>query len=222
MDSRNPNLRYQDFVISDGKLIGDFEGMYSQVDDPWGQSRIENLLCSRKQIAIRRIAELNIKYGGLKVLDVICGFGFMVDKLREMEIESYGIDISPTAIDKARKQHPLSRFLVSDYNNFEIYNQFNPDVVIMSELTWYVLDSLDKYLLDLKKYSATRSKPTFLVHLLATYKVGVQKYGSYKFTNYEEILKYFDLKYLESGFITEFKTNDSDSQGTYFIAELTN
>ena len=52
--------------------------------------------------------------------------------------------------------------------------------------------------------------------------MGVQKYGSYKFTNYEEILKYFDLKYLESGFITEFKTNDSDSQGTYFIAELTN
>ena len=137
-------------MISDGKLIGDFEGMYSQVDYPWGQSRIENLLCSRKQIAIRRIAELNIKYGGLKVLDVSCGFGFMVDKLREMEIESYGIDISPTAIDKARKQHPLSRFLVLDYNNFQIYNQFNPDVVIMSELTWYVLDSLDKYLLDLK------------------------------------------------------------------------
>jgi SAM-dependent methyltransferase len=222
MPEQTPHLSTQDFVINDGKLIGDWEGLYSAVDDPWGQSSIENRLGARKQIAINRIAQLNSKYVGLKVLELGCGFGFMTDKLREMGIESLGTDISPTAIEKARKLHPSSRFDVSDYNNFELFNLFNPDVVIMSELTWYILDTIDKYILDLKNYSATRSKPTFLVHLLATYKQGVQKYGSHKFTNYEEILKYFNLKYLESGFIAESKTNDPDSQGTYFIAKVKN
>ena len=31
--------RYQDYVIKDGKFIGDFEGMYRNFDDPWHQSR---------------------------------------------------------------------------------------------------------------------------------------------------------------------------------------
>ena len=216
----DPNLSYQDLVIKDGKLIGDWEGLYSTFEDPWEQSK--NYLNARRRIAINKIAELNSKYVGLKVLEVGCGFGFMTEELRKMGIESCGTDISPTAIKKARQLHPLNRFEVSEYNNFWIYKSFNPDVVIMSELTWYILDSLDKYILDLKKYSATRSRSTFLVHLLATYKAGVQNFGSHKFTNQEEILKYFDCKYLETGFITEPTTNDPDSQGTYFIAELTN
>jgi predicted TPR repeat methyltransferase len=209
-------------VIKDGNLIGDWEGLYNTFEDPWGQSSIESQLDTRRQIAINAVTELNGRYDGLKVLDVGCGFGFMTDKLREMGINSLGIDISPTAISKARKLHPLTKFEVQDYNNFQIYNQFKPDVIILTELTWYILETLDQYLLDLKKYSASKSTPTFLIHLLATYKKGVQKYGLDKFTNYEEILKYFDLKYLESGFISKSKTYDCDSQGTYFIAELAN
>ena len=27
--------RYQDFVIKDGKFIGDFEGLYNNFEDPW-------------------------------------------------------------------------------------------------------------------------------------------------------------------------------------------
>lgn len=30
--------RYQDYVIRDGRLVGEFEEMYRDFDDPWGQS----------------------------------------------------------------------------------------------------------------------------------------------------------------------------------------
>ena len=30
--------RYQDYVIKDGQLVGDFENMYKEVDDPWEQT----------------------------------------------------------------------------------------------------------------------------------------------------------------------------------------
>ena len=90
----------------------------------------------------------------------------------------------------------------------------------MAELTWYILDSLDQYLLDLKKYAMSRSKPTFLIHLLATYKQGTQKYGLEKFTNHEEILEYFGLSYLESGFIATQREDDKESQGTFFVGEI--
>ena len=30
--------KYQDYVIKDGKLVGEFEQMYKDFDDPWEQS----------------------------------------------------------------------------------------------------------------------------------------------------------------------------------------
>ena len=32
-------MRYQDFVIKDGKFIGEFEKMYQNFDDPWNQKK---------------------------------------------------------------------------------------------------------------------------------------------------------------------------------------
>jgi hypothetical protein len=90
----------------------------------------------------------------------------------------------------------------------------------MAELTWYILDTLDEFLSGLRAYALSRQKPTFLIHLLTTYKSGVQKYGNEKFTDLVEILKYFNMQYLEYGFIKIVRDDDPDSQGTYFIAKI--
>jgi hypothetical protein len=60
----------------------------------------------------------------------------------------------------------------------------------------------------------------FLIHLLATYEPGVQKYGADKFTNLDEIIKYFNLEYLEYGFVKTVTEFDDKSQGTYFVAKV--
>lgn len=90
----------------------------------------------------------------------------------------------------------------------------------MAEITWYVLDDLDKFLERLKQYANQAKEPVFLIHLLATYELGVQKYGADKFTNLDEIIKYFDLEYLEYGFVKTVTEFDHKSQGTYFIAKV--
>ncbi len=61
----------------------------------------------------------------------------------------------------------------------------------MPEITWYVLDYLDEFILFLKK----ELPDTFLM----TYEPGVQKYGSNYFTDLNGILKYFKMYYLEYG-----------------------
>ena len=128
--------------------------------------------------------------------------------------------LADQAIEKAKEKNPESHFQVADYNDFNLMNSFNPDIIIMAELTWYVLDSLDEYISNLKSYAILRKKPTFFIHLLATYEEGTQKYGSDKFTNLDEILAYFKMQYLESGFIKTLREDDEKSQGTYFIAKL--
>ena len=32
-------MKYQDLVVKDGKFVGEFEKMYQDDSDPWGQSK---------------------------------------------------------------------------------------------------------------------------------------------------------------------------------------
>lgn len=162
----------------------------------------------------------NKKVGGVNVVELGCGFGYLTETLRTLGLNSIGIDISSIAINKARTLHPDSNFRIDQYNNFDFFYRFKPNVFICAEITWYVLDTIDQFILDLKKYARSQLHPTYLIHLLSTYPEGVQKYGRHFFTDYSEILKYFDLEYIESGFTQVSRIDDRDSQGTYFIARL--
>jgi hypothetical protein len=90
----------------------------------------------------------------------------------------------------------------------------------MAELTWYVLPQLKNFLQDIKKYREEVGKPIYLIHLLATYPKGTQKYGSDYFTDLEGILDYFNLDFVEFGYVVVGKEYDSESRGTYFVAKI--
>ena len=217
MSEHKPN--YHDFVIKDGFLIGDFEGLYKNIDDPWFQSREDHIFDSRREICKLQCQKAKNLYGSNRILEVGCGFGFLTDQITKLGFETLVTDISPTAIDKAVRINPNSNFKVAPYNDFGIIKDFNPDIIIMSEITWYILDSLDEFLFNIKSFAKEKNSPFFLIHILATYKNNVQRYGRDKFTNLDEIKEYFDLDYLEAGYI-EVKRSDSDSRGTYFIAQI--
>jgi SAM-dependent methyltransferase len=214
------NPRYQDYVIKDGKLIGDFEGLYKKFDDPWNQSSVDQIFDSRKQLALLACLRLRDQHNASRVIELGCGFGFLTDQLKERGFNSVGTDISSTSIQAAKQKNPNSRFEVAAYNDFDFLRNFNPDIVLMAELTWYTLDTLDEFLSGLEDYARQRLRPTFLIHLLTTYEPGIQKYGADKFTNLQEILKYFNMQYLEYGFIKTAKEADQESQGTYFVAKI--
>lgn len=100
--------RYQDLVIKDGKLIGHFDEMYKSFDDPWHQSEPgHNALSASRNIAMLNMA----KYGVRSVVEFGCGLGYYTDLLRRsLGLRVVGVDISSTAIDKARQRFPDSMF----------------------------------------------------------------------------------------------------------------
>lgn len=207
MRSKPKYPRYQDYVIRNGKLVGEFEQMYQDYKEPWFQGEREKW-ASDKTIAINLIKKL----AASRVIELGCGLGYFTNKIRETGVEVLGIDISQTAIDKAKKTYPNCRFQVANILQYDIYYDFKPDVLVMAEITWYILDKLDDFLSFIKK----ELPETYLIHLLITYPLGVQKYGTEKFTNLQEIMTYFGMNYLEWGEISE---SGNDCKRTYFLGK---
>ena len=205
--------KFQDYVIKNGKLIGEFEQMYKDFEDPWNQSINNERNSSHKLLALDWIKELYKDKKDLKVIDVGCGFGFFVNQLNKNKIQTLGVDISETAIKNAKKKFPNCDFVVGDLLDFGIYKKFCPDVMVMSEITWYVLDKLDYFIQYLKK----NFPDIYLIHLLVTYTRGVQKYGTNHFTDFDGILKYFDMDILETNV---FADNAEGGKRTIFIGKF--
>ena len=101
-----------------------------------------------------------------------------------------------------------------------LYRDRKINVFLMAEVTWYVLPQLREFISDLKISQTAWGAYFFLIHLLTTYAEGVQKYGSDYFTDLSGILDYFNLNYLEHGYVVGSKEYDSESRGTYFVAKV--
>jgi SAM-dependent methyltransferase len=202
---------YQDYVIKDGKIINDFETMYQDHPDPWDQShREENK--SEKIIILNAIKRLVVS----KVLEIGCGLGYFTKKIHDLGVTALGIDISETAIQKAKNNFQDVDFIAADILDFSVYQNFKPDMVIMGEITWYILEKLDAFIDFFKK----NLPQAYLVHLLNIYPPDVQKYGNKKFTNLKEILSYFHANYLEYGEINY--QGEHEAIRTYFIGNYFN
>ena len=89
--------RYQDYVIKDGKLVGEFEQMYQDFDDPWEQTTRE-AWASEKAVALNLIQKLQAK----RVIELGCGLGHYTQKIHKLGVDVLGVDVSKTAIDKAK------------------------------------------------------------------------------------------------------------------------
>ena len=206
--------RYQDSVIKDGRLVGEFDQMYQDHDDPWEQT-IREKFSSEKAIALNWCEKLNDSCADpLKVIELGCGLGLFTNKLAKHGFNVLGTDVSETAIQKAQNKHVSCQFKTADILDFHIYDEFRPDVFVMAEITWYVLEKLDSFL----NYLRSEFKGCYLIHLLTTYPEGVQQYGKNYFGNLKEIMSYYKLNYIEFG---ETTYNELDGcKRTYFLAQL--
>ena len=208
-----------DFVFRDGEFIREFEQLYKNVADPWNQQLTTPQNDSRRALAVDWCKRLNQNYSSSRILELGCGFGHITGTLSKLGFEAHGIDISVTAIAKARELYPQGNFHKLSFREFEEIFALEPDIIIMAEITWYILEELPDFLLRLLAYSNKRVSPVHLIHLLTTYDPDVQKYGLASFQNLSEILTYFKLNYLEYGTIRNQEINIK-SQGTYFVGQV--
>ena len=189
--------KYQDYVIKDGRLVGEFDEMYKDFEDPWEQSTRETY-AAEKAIAINSVKALGLK----NILEFGCGFGYYSNNIKKSlpyTSNVVGIDISETAIKKAKTLHPDITFETGDILDVDLIRRHNPDVLILSEITWYILDKLDEFI-DMIR---TNFPNTYIIHLLNFYPAGQQKYGIDYFSNLDQLLDYFDMNYIEFGSITK-------------------
>lgn len=186
--------RYQDYVIADGKLVGDFEAMYRDHADPWEQSTRETW-ASEKAVAINLLARLASDHDARKVVELGCGLGHFSARVSRLGLDVAGVDISPTAVEKARKAYPHVHFVAADIADHDVIKALRPDVIVMAEITWYVLEKLRPFLDFMKAYLPD----CYVLHLLNFYPTGEQRYGRDYFTDLPSCLEWFGLGYMESG-----------------------
>tara|TARA_B100000900_G_scaffold416215_1_gene450140 strand:+ start:21088 stop:21720 length:633 start_codon:yes stop_codon:yes gene_type:complete len=198
------------YTICDGKMIGDFEGLYKNFKDPFIQTKKEKFETSKKAIINYCQLLQSEKKRVLKTLEIGCGFGQLSKELKKLKFNAHGTDISETAIKKAQKRS-LVKFYTSEFLNFKLYKKINPDVFILSEVSWYVLPELKKFIKFLKKNYKNR----YIIHTLAIYYPGKQKYGNRYFSDLKGILKFFNFKYIEYG---EKWTKEEGR--TFFLAKI--
>lgn len=204
--------KYQDYVIKDGEFIGRFEEMYQKFDDPWEQSVREPLDASKSLILSSCRKNLEHLSGTQRVLEIGCGFGHLSAELSALGFDAIGVDISETAISKARQKYSEPTFIVKEFADTDFYREISPDIFIMAEITWYVLPELADFIDHLKKHH----KGKLLIHSLVVYEEGVQKYGTDYFKDLKSILRYFDMTFLEYADIWNQETGGR----TFFAARI--
>ena len=173
--------QYQDYVIRDGKLIGEFEQMYADFEDPWEQS-------TREEKSIEKLIGLHLlaKNKHTRPLEYGCGLGHYTQRLFEVCCNGGGVDISTTAIMKAKTKYPSPQFFVGDLLDKAILQEFKPDCLLMMEITWYILEKLADFKKIIKEYPGLG-----FYHTLMTYKEDEQRYGREYFTNLNQILEFW-------------------------------
>lgn len=72
--------------------------------------------------------------GGGPVVDVGCGTGRITGHLRKLELDAFGIDLSPGMIDAARRDHPGVRFDLGSMTDLDL-----ADASVAGLVAWYSL-----------------------------------------------------------------------------------
>ncbi len=201
--------RYQDYVIKDGKFVGEFEQMYKDFYDPWKQNEREKF-APDKAVCIDFITAFRRK----RTIEFGCGLGDFTQRISEVSEQTLGVDISLTAIKKAESKHLGVDFKVSSFPDLALLRQFKPDCIVMAEITWFILDELDLFIAFLR----SELPHTLLIHMLTVYKEGEQKYGTDKFSSLEQIKQYFDMNYYECGEIAQPEL--ADIRRTFFAGSF--
>jgi 2-polyprenyl-3-methyl-5-hydroxy-6-metoxy-1,4-benzoquinol methylase len=121
------------------RFVGKFEEMYrAESQEGFDSWRQEDLRSLKNQICL---AMLN-QYNFYSILDVGCGKGAFTHLLKKANNQVHGVDISETAINRARIKYPDIVFTAADlthagYQDLPVF-QASYDVIIFMEILSYL------------------------------------------------------------------------------------
>ena len=183
-----PEADYHDYVIKDGKFIGRFEEMYQNVADPWHHGQAKQPQYDLMLYLLRRFAVCS---RGSTVFDIGCSQGPFTARLARAlpGVEIQAVDIAPTAIQKAKDKYGALgiNFAVMDIQTeyYKIEKKF--DLIIMSQLMWYILPKFGAVVQQLLTHNLTAAG--YLLISQVFYSKDKQKYGKEIVSSPEEMLQ---------------------------------
>jgi len=135
------------FKENNGKLefVGDFDGLYSEDDNPWGQNGEDNRLGNYYKFSQKNILNhLKNRVKSKSLLEVGCGLGYVLDFFnKNSHLVCEGADISKVAIDKAKLSFPQYVFHKLDIQIDTISLKKKYDIVILNKVLLYVLEKFE-------------------------------------------------------------------------------
>ena len=165
---------YHDYFIKDGRFIGEFDQMYRNVEDPWQCAGKSGSLYNDLLLALVKHA---VPHGGV-ILEAGCGLGALAARIRDANPDAAvkACDVSPTAIERARAQHPGVEFFVQDLTRLEEapLTDGSLDVVTLAQVLWCVLPSTPAILRNIFRLLKTQGS---LLVLQQFYSDAEQQYG---------------------------------------------
>ncbi|MGH9371333.1 MAG: class I SAM-dependent methyltransferase [Vicinamibacterales bacterium] len=165
---------YHDYFIKDGRFIGEFEQMYRNVADPWSCAGKSHSLYNDLLLAlVTHVAPDN----GV-ILEAGCGLGALAARIKALLPTAIvqGCDVSSTAVEKARAQHPGIEFFVQDLMRLRDtpVPAGSLDVVTLAQVLWCVLPSTPDIMREV--FRLLKPQGSLLV-LQQFYSDADQKYG---------------------------------------------
>lgn len=139
---------YHDYVFKNGKFIGKFDQMYkNSVDIPWHQDKTVSSLAADIDIAILRQFQYE------SICEIGCGLGYFAQRLfselrnnQNKHPQVTSIDISQTAIRKAKRLFPRILFVKGDLLKDKSLGIGLFDLIVAKEILWYVCHKMPKFL----------------------------------------------------------------------------
>jgi trans-aconitate methyltransferase len=165
-----------------------------------------------RQMAIMNIKRYNIK----SIVEYGCGLGYYSDWIfKETGIVCKSIDISETAIIKARQNFPHLSFETGNIRDLgKLQDKESIDCILLADITWMILQDLDHVNKELLKHF----KGKYLINNFVTYK-GTQQYGREFFTTTKEYIDYMPFKLIGYGEATTIDDHNIDSTTIFKIEE---
>ena len=118
------------------ELVGDFDGLYNDLDNPWGQDGSDDRLGNYYKFSQNNILKHLLNITNSKImLEVGCGLGYVVDFFnKNSHLMCEGADISKVAINKASVSFPQYTFYQLDIQDDIRFMKKKYDIVILNQV----------------------------------------------------------------------------------------
>ena len=181
-------------------FVGDFEGFYKNEDDPWGQkggdARLNEYYQYSRHHLLETLRTLTSPKVKTDILEVGCGLGYVADFLNKGlagdQAAVTGMDISQTAVAKAKKVFPHLNFVAADIGEVNLSHKASYDMIIMSQILWYILEKLPQIFKNFERLIRPGGHLIFINAFLRE-----QKYGRDIVDGFDGLVRYIQKHHFD-------------------------